>query len=230
VGNTPYIPYTHYRLNVTIPHKGAVIPLVDELTPAAEAIGAVNTIFQLDGRLIGDNTDAPGFWMDIVSRLNIQNLKPKNALILGAGGSARAVAYALVSQGFRVTIAARRVEQAENLCAHFSAHKDKFSAALLSGESLVESSWSLIVNTTPVGMAPHPNESPWPPEVQFPKGAALYDLVYNPPETLLVKQAWKAGLEAVSGLGMLIEQAALAFERWTGVEAPRDVMRGAVSG
>jgi shikimate dehydrogenase len=219
-----------HGLNVTIPHKADIIPLLDELTPAAKTIGAVNTIFKKEGKLIGDNTDAPGFWTDIKTHLNLNTPINQNALILGAGGSARAVAYALLTRGYRVTVAARRLEQAEGLCSQFSASSDRLSVSELRGRSLVAGNWSLVINTTPVGMHPHWNASPWPPGTPFPEAAAFYDLVYNPPETLLVKRAREAGLAAVSGLGMLIEQAALAFERWTGLEPPREVMLGAVSG
>jgi len=219
-----------HGLNVTIPHKAAIITLLDELTPTAIAIGAVNTIYWVEGKLMGDNTDAPGFWADIKARLSLNELKDQNALILGAGGSARAVAYALLSRGYRVTIAARRLEQAEGLCDHFSAFRTQISVSRLDNDSLERSQWSLIVNTTPVGMHPHRNASPWPSGTPFPKQAAIYDLVYNPAETILVVNARDAGLQAVSGLGMLVEQAALSFERWTGVEAPRVVMLEAVSG
>lgn len=218
-----------HGLNVTIPHKATLIPLLDELTPTAKAIGAVNTIFRKGGQLIGDNTDAPGFWADINTRFDLGNMKNQNVLILGAGGAARAVAFALVSRGFRVTIAARRLEQAEKLCSRFPSHSNKLSVSRLDRPSLGMSQWSLIVNTTPVGMHPYGNATPWPPGTSFPKEGAIYDLVYNPPETLLVVQARQAGIKAVTGLGMLIEQAALAFERWTEFEAPREAMLEAVS-
>lgn len=223
-------------LNVTIPHKQNVIPLLDELTPAARTIGAVNTIFLQDDKLVGDNTDAPGFWMDLqkllYQRKEIREpssgLRP-SALVLGAGGSTRAVAYALLMNGYRVTIAARRINQAQELCDQLSVVSDQLSAAHLDHRSLISDHWSLIVNTTPVGMHPHTNASPWPVEVPLPQKIVVYDLVYNPRETMLVKQAHAAGLPADTGLGMLVEQAALAFERWTGLEAPRETMRKAVN-
>ena len=221
-----------HGLNVTIPHKQNVIPLLDELTPAAKAIGAVNTIFKRDDTLVGDNTDAPGFWADL-QRLAVSGQqafatgdKP-SAIILGAGGSARAVAYALLTHGWRVTIAARRMEQAEELCVQFSVFSRQLSVVRFENAQLT-TRYSLLVNTTPVGMQPHEDESPWPGNLPFPGNAAIYDLVYNPRATLLVKRAREAGLPAVTGLGMLIEQAALAFERWTGLEAPREAMQKAV--
>lgn len=216
-----------HGLNITIPHKQNVIPLLDELTPAAQAIGAVNTIFIREGTLVGDNTDAPGFWADLQQLPSSFTLHP-SALILGAGGSARAVAYTLLNQGWQVSILARRVAQTQELCEQLSGFSDQISVADSDHQSLDIDNFCLIVNTTPVGMHPHIDISPWPEGLPFPENAAIYDLVYNPRKTLLVRQARAAGLPAITGLGMLIEQAALAFKRWTGLEAPRKAMREAV--
>jgi shikimate dehydrogenase len=217
-----------HGLNVTIPHKQNVIPLLDELTPAAEAIGAVNTIFAHDDRLIGDNTDAPGFWKDASRRLSVHTFERTRALILGAGGSARAVAYALLLQGWSLTIAARRPEQAQGLCDQFSALGGQNLAEKLTNCPLSTPHYTLLVNCTPVGMHPHVDASPWPVALPFPPDAAVYDLVYNPRETCLVRDARAAGLSAVTGLGMLVEQAALSLERWGGQPVPRDAMWTAV--
>lgn len=217
-----------HGLNVTIPHKQNVIPYLDVLTPAAETIGAVNTIFLKGKQLTGDNTDAPGFWRDL-QQLDISTFQQKrSALILGAGGSARAVVYALLGQGYQVSILARRTVQAQALYTQMSVISEHLSIVDPVHGPQPTDHFTLLVNTTPVGMHPHENASPWPIETPLPKQAAVYDLVYNPSETLLVKHARKAGLSATTGLGMLIEQAALAFERWTGLEAPRDVMMAAV--
>ncbi len=210
--------------NVTIPHKESVIPLLDALTPAAQAIGAVNTLFKRDGQLWGDNTDAEGFWLDLCHAFG--DLPAGEALLLGAGGAARAVAYALARRGWRVTVAARRAVQAETLCADLtpvarSALRplalDAIPSAIGNRKSKIVNHQSplLIVNCTPVGMHPHVAASPWPEGVPFPAGARLYDLVYNPEETQLMREARAAGLPAVNGLGMLYAQAALAFRRWT---------------
>jgi shikimate dehydrogenase len=215
-------------LNVTIPHKQTVISYLDELTPTAQVIGAVNTIFLRDGKLIGDNTDAPGFLADLKRFFaSFQFSVPrKNALVLGAGGSARAVVYALLQDGWHITLAARRREQAQAL-------KDTFSQSPISDTQYPISNlqsvanrtpMSLIINTTPLGMTPLIDTSPWPAALPFPKRAAVYDLVYNPPKTVLVHTAQTAGLPATTGIGMLIEQAALAFELWTGKKADREVM------
>ena len=214
-------------LNVTIPHKQNVIPLLDKLTPTAQAIGAVNTIYLRDDRLIGDNTDALGFSADLKKFLTTETQRHGdiNALVLGAGGSARAVVYALVNSGWNVTIAARRIEQAQELAASFT----NYELQITNYESFIHhpSTFNLIVNATPLGMAPNADQSPWPENLPFPN-ASVYDLVYNPRETKLVKDARAQGLSATTGLGMLIEQAALAFELWTGQCPPREIMRASV--
>jgi shikimate dehydrogenase len=220
-----------HGLNVTIPHKQAVIPFLDKLTPTARAIGAVNTIYKLEETLIGDNTDAPGFWADALKRLKVGTFEPKNALLLGAGGAARAVAYALAQRGWALVITARRPLQAKSLIADLKEslpHTTLHATRNAQHATRITQHASLLINTTPVGMAPRIDASPWPEGLPFPPKAAVYDLVYNPRETRLVREARAAGLPAVTGLGMLIEQAALAFQRWTGQEVNREVMWGAV--
>jgi len=210
-------------LNVTIPHKQQVIQLLDELTPEAGTIGAVNTIYAQEGRLTGDNTDAPGFLTDLdrfLGRIPSGIKEQKSALVLGAGGSARAVVYALINNGWEVTIAARRIDQAKALASLFN-HAE---AIELNHVSLRVFQYCLIINTTPVGMAPNMDQSPLPEETSLPSEIFVYDLVYNPRETKLVRDARLRGLHAVTGLGMLIEQAALAFEIWTGYHPPRDIL------
>ena len=207
-----------HGLNVTIPHKQNVIPLLDELTPTAQAIGAVNTISMRNGKLVGDNTDAPGFLADLQNFLTTETRshgERRKALVLGAGGSARAVVYALVHAGWDVTLSARRPEQAQALASNYQ----------LPITNLINPpTFNLLVNTTPLGMTPNVDASPWPEHLAFPKDAAVYDLVYNPRETKLVRDARAQGLPAKTGLGMLIEQAALAFEIWTGHRPPREVL------
>lgn len=213
-----------HGLNVTIPHKQNVIPFLDELTPTATSIGAVNTIYLRDSKLIGDNTDAPGFLSDLKRFLTTETQKSRelNSLVLGAGGSARAVVYELLNEGWNVCLATRRPESARQLASSFINHQLRIADFNLSNTDL--SSISLIVNTTPVGMSPNIHQSPWPDGLPFPPHAAIYDLVYNPRETKLVKDACSQGLLATTGLGMLMEQAALAFEIWTGQSPSREIM------
>jgi len=219
-----------HGLNVTIPHKQTLLPFMDEVTPAARSIGAVNCVFCLDERLTGDNTDAAGFRADLESFLAECDhpIRCKHALVLGAGGSARAVVYALLTGGWTVSIAARRVEQAKAL-AHTIAPGQVEAVSLDADDLCAASAVELVVNTTPLGMHPHTAASPWPVEISLPQGAAVYDLVYNPPQTALIRAAQAAGLPARSGLGMLVEQAALSFERWTGCFADRLAMFGAAA-
>jgi shikimate dehydrogenase len=212
-----------HGLNVTIPHKQNVISFLDELTHTAAAIGAVNTIYLRNDKLIGDNTDTPGFLADLKLLVNSSafSFQP-SALVLGAGGSAHAVVYALLHDGWDVTIAARRREQAKQLADWFTNYQLQAADFTLSNFEL--SNIALIVNTTPLGMTPNINQSPWPENLPFPTDAAIYDLVYNPRETKLVRDAHAQGLNATTGLGMLIEQAALAFEIWTNHSPSREIM------
>lgn len=220
-----------HGLNVTIPHKQSVLPLVDELTPAASVMGACNTLFMKDKHLIGDNTDAPGFWGD-VSKLPLTG--QTTALVLGAGGAARAVVYALLRQGWQVIITDLRRAQALDLQAHFQRHSPAHAAIevielLPAAIAQAAAACGLLVNATPVGMHPHIEECPWPENLPFPQGICIYDVVYNPLQTRLLQLAAQAGLPCSNGLGMLVEQAALAFERWTGFSPSRSKMLEEVS-
>ncbi len=207
-------------LNVTIPHKQVVMQFLDELTPTAGAIGAVNTVYLRDGNVVGDNTDSPGFTMDLIRFLP----DPRAALVLGAGGAARAVAYSLWSEGCIVSVAARRSEQAGELAARLPG----VSAMELNARTLQQAAPELIVNATPAGMFPDVEKCAWPEGLPFPSGVAVYDLIYSPSETRLIKWARAEGLRATGGLGMLVEQAALAFELWTGYKIGREVLLDAV--
>ncbi len=229
-------------LNVTIPHKQVILSYLDKLTLTAQNIGAVNTIYQIGSRLVGDNTDAPGFLKPLASYTRGLS-DDKTAVIIGAGGAARAVAYALNQQGWKLTIAARRKQQAQQLANNLSkhpliekiesspgVHPDDCHQIRIVAQKHINRimEWTkvdLVVNTTPIGMTPHEDENPWPDDCDLPSGAIIYDLVYNPAETAFIRAAKAAGLDCIGGLDMLIEQAALAFECWTGLDAPRDVMR-----
>lgn len=213
-------------LNVTIPHKQNVIPFLDELTPTAKAIGAVNIIYIRENKLVGDNTDAAGFLSDLKKFIATESLShgDLNALVLGAGGSARSVVYALQSDGWKVTIAARQLEQAQSLAQSFPNYKFPITTFA----DLHFSTFDFIVNTTPLGMTPNIESSPLPANAILSGNTFIYDLVYNPRETKLVRDARARGLSATTGLGMLIEQAVLGFELWTGQKPPREAMRVSV--
>ena len=217
-----------HGLNVTIPHKQNVLSLLDELTPTAAAIGAANLIYLKAGRLTGDNADAAGFLADLQRNgLAAPPSGRRIALVLGAGGSTRAVVYALVNAGWQVWIAARRVEQASALAASLRGPQPAIHVLPLQADALT-GDYDLVVNTTPLGMFPDVTSNPWPAELPLPGGAGVYDLVYNPSETTLVRQARRAGLCAANGLGMLVEQAAVAFATWTGQDTPLSAMWAAV--
>ncbi len=209
--------------NVTVPHKQAVLPFLDEIGSAARAIGAVNTIVIEDGRLLGHNTDGEGF----LAAVREANFEPagKQALVLGAGGAARAVVYTLAQAACAVTIHNRTAERGDALVKEMrdlNPTAEIGHAARLTKLDLA--SFDLLVNTTPVGMWPHVDKSPWPSQMVLPAHWTVYDLVYNPLKTRLLQQAKAAGARPVDGLGMLIWQGALAFELWTGQSAPKDLM------
>ncbi len=218
--------------NVTIPHKEAVARLVDELTPAARAIGAVNTLtVQADGRLQGDNTDAGGA-LAALAEAGVE-VAGRRAVVLGAGGAARAVAYALCGAGAYVVLANRTPARATALAAALAPHAAGLEAIALSDAAALQRSIAqaaLLVNATSAGMHPGPEVSPLPDGVRLEPHLAVMDLVYAPRRTRLLADAAAAGCRTVEGLRMLVHQGALAFERWTGRPAPLDVMSHAVLG
>jgi shikimate dehydrogenase len=215
-------------LNATVPHKQALLALVDELTPAARAIGAVNTLLMRDGAVTGHNTDAAGF----LRALREAGFEPEGcrALVLGAGGAARAVVYALAGLNAGVTILNRTAARAHTLAREMAAA----TQAAIEGDTLDATTLTqaagetdLVVNATSLGMHPAVDASPWIDAVPYPARAFCYDLVYNPRQTRLMRRAREAGARATDGLGMLIHQGAEAFELWTGRDAPTEVMRAA---
>jgi shikimate dehydrogenase len=211
-------------VNVTIPHKVAVIPYLDELSDAARRIGAVNTIVHEQGRLIGHNTDGIGYLAALREETGFVPAG-KSVLLLGAGGAARAVATQLALDGAaQITIAARTVERAQELLPAL----DGLTAAqaVLLGD-VVPADYDLVVNTTPLGMHPHVDELPIDPEL-LRAGQLVSDLIYNPRETRFLREAAARGCRVSGGLGMFIHQGAEAFRLWTGQEAPTDVMRKTV--
>jgi shikimate dehydrogenase len=218
--------------NVTVPHKQAVMPYVHHRAPAAQAIGAVNTlVVEPDGTFTGDNTDAAGFVSDL--RAHGVELEDQHVLVLGAGGSARAIVYGLArAKVARIAVANRTRATAEALVAALQplAPECRMTAFVLPDDlSRLAPYADLIVNCTTLGMTPHVDTNPWPEDLPFHSGQVVYDLVYNPPHTQFLRQAVRDGAQAIGGLGMLVWQGALAFERWTGQPAPVDVMRSAAA-
>lgn len=209
-------------VNVTVPHKEKVGEFLDGLTDRATRLGAVNTLFWNDGQLWGDSTDGPGF----LEALPSSPEPGSEAVVLGAGGSARAVVDALVQSGVRVSIANRTLARAEELAERFGAH-----AVLPLEEAALRTalkSASLLVNTTSIGM--YPNDSDCPPltDDSFHRGLSVMDLIYNPRQTQLLRRANRWGCDTQNGLEMLVQQGAISFRRWTGYDPPTEIMRKAV--
>ncbi len=214
-------------LNVTIPHKVAVLQFLDELDPLAEKIDAVNTIVNNDGALTGYNTDATGFLQTLMER-GIEPEK-KNVVILGAGGASRAISFILADKGANLVILNRLLELdwAKELANRISQAFTKEVAALeLNRENLIGvlGKADILVNATSVGMSPNIDETPVDADLLRP-GLVVFDIVYNPIKTRLLKEAEAAGAETIGGLDMLVWQGVLAFEKWTGQKAPVQLMR-----
>ena len=214
-------------LSVTIPHKVAVIPFLDELDPLAQRIGAVNTIVNDDGVLTGYNTDATGFLQALLER----GVEPreKNVVILGAGGASRAISFILAERGAHLVILNRLLELdwAEELASRISQIFTREVEALeLNEENLarVLEKVDILVNATSVGMSPNSGETPIPAKLLKP-GLIVFDIVYNPIKTRLVREAEVTGAKNIGGVDMLVWQGVLAFELWTGVKAPVKLMK-----
>jgi shikimate dehydrogenase len=209
-------------INVTVPHKQSVLPWLDALDEAAATIGAVNTIRNEGGRLRGFNTDLSGFLRPLEER-GVE-LDGARAVVVGAGGAARAVAFALARAGVaELTLAARRIEPAQALTSDLEPHaRGRVRAVPLAA---VAPGYDLLVNCTSVGMlhAPGEGQSPLRRE-QIDPEALVYDLVYNPPLTPLLGLAQALGARTLGGLAMLVYQGAAAFELWTGQKPPIGLM------
>ncbi len=217
--------------NVTIPHKQTVMRYLDRITPEAQAIGAVNTIVvDTEGTLWGTNTDARGILDDL--RAHNVPIQGERVLILGAGGAAHAVAYALAREGARITIANCTESRAIHLVRRLHAVLPGKTLAVipLTREALAAAArtHTLLVNTTNVGMWPHVDASPWPEGEGFGTIRVVYDVIYRPRETRLLREARAAGCRTIDGLGMLVRQGAEAWRLWTGHPPPVDVMWRAV--
>jgi len=197
--------------SVTIPHKQRVLRHLAAVDPPALRIGAVNTVYRRQGKLRGTNTDAAGVAGPLEKRLKLKGAK---ILIAGTGGGARAAAFALVDKGVHVTLIGRnavRVRALARACGAETVDRER-----LSGRR-----FDALVHATPLGMHPSVGESFFPEEIP---ADVVLDMVYNPLETMLLRNARAAGKEVISGLEMFLEQAAAQFEIWTGMQAPRLAM------
>jgi 3-dehydroquinate dehydratase/shikimate dehydrogenase len=200
--------------SVTIPLKVALFDRVDEVYAVARRIGAINTIKAADGRWVGGNTDVSGFLQPLQERIAIKGLR---AAVLGAGGAARAVTEGLSSSGCIVRLHARQRSQAEDVAVLTSSEIGPWPPE--------PGSWDLLINCTPIGMYPRVDETPIAAE--FLTGRYVYDLVYNPSVTRLLREAAVAGCQTIGGLEMLVAQAQEQFQWWTGSKPPAGVMREA---
>lgn len=214
--------------NVTIPHKERVVPQVDRITEEAQATGAVNTITKEGRKLVGHNTDVAGFKIAL-DRLVGRQKMPRAAVVLGAGGGARAVVYGLIREGFqRIIVFNRHLHRAEGLVKHFArsaAHMEL--RAMPWHESIIESELAktkVLINATSIGLAG--DESPIPGEL-LPGELLVLDLIYA--QTRLLRDAAAAGCTTSDGGLMLLHQGAAAFSLWTGQDAPLDVMEAALA-
>ena len=215
-------------VNLSLPHKETVLPLLDDLTPEARRIGAVNTVIHRHGFLKGHNTDAPGLFMALqdAGMLSIQG---RPVVVLGAGGAARAAVYtALISMERDVFVVNRTRAKAEELARAWFVPGAEFQVNAADSSDVPWADVGLIINSSSAGLN-NPEETPLP-DFNFRScpNASVYDMVYKPAETRLMRDARAAGLNAQNGLGMLAHQARLAFQAWTNVDVPVQVFLDAL--
>lgn len=215
-------------VNLTVPHKEKAIACLDWISPEAQAVGAVNTIYPVGGQLKGYNTDGEGFLRSL--KETGLSLRGCNALVLGAGGAARSVVYRLVQEGAKVTIANRTVGRAEELAQRMARilDADKIECLHIQDVGKITEKMEaaeLVVNTTTLGMHPVMDSTPPIPPESFHSGMLAYDLIYNPNETRFLGYARAAGARTLNGLEMLIQQGAVAFQIWTQMEPSVEAMR-----
>ena len=215
-------------INLTMPHKIKVLPYLDELSPAAEIIGAVNTVIQKEGKLFGENTDGKGFVTALKN--SGETLDKKNVTILGAGGAARAIAVECALNGVaHINIINRSIEKGEELASLIQMKTDS-SAKYLNWKNnmAIPSDTDILINATSIGFSPNVTDKPDIDYTAITPEMCVCDVIFNPAETIFLKSAAENGAKTITGLGMLVQQAALNFTLWTGVEAPVDVMEDAL--
>lgn len=215
--------------NLSLPHKAAALVHLDDLTPAARAVGAVNTVIGRDGRLTGENTDAPGL-LAALEELGVGVGGMGGVVVLGAGGAARAAVYTGLTLLKRaVYLHNRTPARAEELAAAWHLEQAEHQVRAVSLHEIPWAEVRLIVNASSAGLCA-PDESPLPgfDFAALAPGTLVYDMVYTPAETRLLRDARAAGLRAGNGLSMLVHQARLAFLAWTGADVPAGVFLGAL--
>jgi len=203
-------------VSVTIPHKVSIMPYLDKIDPLAKEIGAVNTVINRNGMLIGYNSDCLGAVRALREKTEIAG---KKIAVIGAGGAARAIGFGIKAEKGHVTIVSRSAEKGEILAKAMNADFLPLAA--------VNADFDIVINTTPVGMTPNTEKMPIPPDL-LRQGMTVMDIVYNPLQTMLLKEAKKRGCVTVDGLSMFVYQGAFQFELWTGKPAPVDLMRKTV--
>ncbi|WP_057764893.1 shikimate dehydrogenase [Cytobacillus praedii] len=200
--------------NITIPHKETIIPLLDKLDPLAEAIGAVNTVVNEDGKFVGYNTDGSGYLQGLLTLL--PTIKEKNILIIGAGGAARALYFTLAQAGVnRLDICNRTTQKAEQLINECPFHVPSAAIGKEEAEKKL-ADYQLLIQTTPIGMSPNIESLPLSLH-NLETDALVSDIIYNPLETKILREAKNKGAKIQNGLDMFVYQGALAFEKWTGI-------------
>jgi len=205
-------------LSVTMPHKVSILPLLDQIDPTAEVIGAVNTVVHSESKLVGYNTD----WLGILKPLErLCSLRGRRIAILGAGGAAQAALYAVTSRGARVTIFNRSADRAHNLAARWDC-----TVSTLSAIDEIRTC-EIIINTTSVGMGELASLSPVAPEALH-KEQIVFETIYAPRSTPLVRAAEACGARVIYGLDMFLDQGIAQFELHTGVKPPRTAMENAL--
>lgn len=218
-------------VNVTIPHKSSVIKYLDEVSREAQLIGAVNTIVNRNGILTGYNTDAPGFLKSLETDAGV-NPGGKRVLILGAGGAARAVSIQLAIAGAaEIALTSPVAGEAEGLANLIESSLNvKVSVINWDKQEISKNAegFDILINATPVGMHPRVEEKPPVDLENATRDLLVCDLIYNPNETMLLKEARDNGFKTLNGMGMLLYQGAIAFELWTGIEPPLEVMKEAL--
>ncbi|QTA81485.1 Shikimate dehydrogenase [Desulfonema limicola] len=204
-------------ISVTIPHKISIMPFLDEIDPGARRIGAVNTVVNKNGKLLGFNSDSLGAVAALEEKTDLAG---KKTAILGAGGAARAIGFGVQEKGGHVSIINRSADKGRKL-----AHD--LNAGFCPLSDFNSAGYDILINTTPLGMTPDIESMPVKPDTLKP-GMTVMDIIYNPLETKLLKHAAAAGCKTIDGLSMFVYQGALQFELWTGEKAPVDIMKKTV--